>query len=66
MNNNYQKLIQYRNAYRRLSQISWALNNAETRFPMGTPQNEEQLISLYESMIPDVKDVLKELEDKNK
>lgn len=58
----YTKLIQLRNLYKRFSQVSWSIRDAEVRFPMGNQENEEQLLSVYQRMIPEVIEISKELE----
>lgn len=59
----YTKLIQYRNAYKALSQVSWSIRDCEVRYPMGTPGSEEQLLKTYELMVPEIEDALEKIKE---
>lgn len=45
-----------------MSQVSWSIRDAEIRFPMGNVENEQQLLDVYLTMIPELKEVLINLE----
>ena len=59
-------LYQIRNQYKRLDQITWTIRDAQQRFPLTTPNNEEQLIKIYFSLNNDVEDILLELKELRK
>jgi hypothetical protein len=61
--NEFSELIKIRNIFKRLSQLSWASHEFEMRYPMGSPENEKQLLALYKQTIPDAVSVLKDLEE---
>ncbi|OGM12633.1 hypothetical protein A2V80_01655 [Candidatus Woesebacteria bacterium RBG_16_39_8b] len=44
---NFQKLITFRDIFKRLSQITWSVRTTEERFLVGTPDNEKALLDQY-------------------
>jgi hypothetical protein len=57
----FQQLIQYRNAYKRLSQVTWSIRASEERYKLGDPSQEEQLLKIYKALTIDIADILNDL-----
>jgi len=54
-------LYKLRAIYKRLDQLTWTVRDAQQRFPVGSPQNEEQLMKIYLSLIFDLEEVYNDL-----
>lgn len=54
-------LYKLRNEYKRLDQLTWTVRDAQQRFPLTTPENEEELVKIYLALALDVEDILDSL-----
>jgi len=48
-------------SYEKLLKVTEVIRDAQQRFPMGDPQEEEQLTKIYLALILDIEDILQEL-----
>lgn len=59
---NFEKIISYRDIFKRLNQITWAVREAEQRFPLGSPISESSLLVQYAFLYKKFIDLSKEAE----
>lgn len=59
-------LYRLRNQYKRLDQITWTVRDAQERFPVGTSENELQLIKIYLAMSSDIEEIFQEIKNLRK
>jgi len=66
MTDNPTLLLRIRSQFKRLEQVTWTIRELQNRFPLGVPENEENLLKGYLEMIYDVEDILNELKELKK
>lgn len=62
-NVNLELLYKLRGQFKRLDQLTWTIRDAQQRFPVGTPENELQLIRIYLSMLGEIEDIVGEIKE---
>lgn len=60
----YNKLLKIRGLFNKVQQISWQSNQLAKKFPIDQLTKEEQLklLNFYFEMLPDLRDILNQLE----
>ena len=59
--NNFQKLLQLRGVFKRVSQVTWSAKQAEDRWIFGNPENERLLLETYLTLLQEIKDSISSL-----
>jgi len=64
----YSKILQYRNIFKKIQQLSWTISKLEQRFDIDQLNEQElkDLLETYNSFTPQLFNILDELKDESR